>query len=250
MKIAKRQALSRLKRRQGPVWLLDLDNTLHDAGTDIMPKVNQAMTQWVARHLTVDEEEASRLRVAYWKRYGATLLGMIEHHAINPHAFLQETHPLPDLLSMVRPHKALQDSLRRLKGSKLILTNAPRHYAQAVLHKAGLDALVEQLICIEDMRFAWQFRPKPSVAMLNMLCARLGVSSRQCRLVEDSVENLRAARRLGMQTILVLEHGWQGRPRSAHAGSARLVTHQIHSARQLSRLTFASRGVAGVLKTA
>ena len=26
----KRQALSRLKRRDGPVWLLDLDNTLHE----------------------------------------------------------------------------------------------------------------------------------------------------------------------------------------------------------------------------
>jgi len=47
----KRQALSRLKRRDGPVWLLDLDNTLHDAGTHIMPRVNRAMTQWVAKHL-------------------------------------------------------------------------------------------------------------------------------------------------------------------------------------------------------
>jgi putative hydrolase of the HAD superfamily len=237
MTIFKRRALSRLKRRQGPVWLLDLDNTLHDAGKHIMPRVNQEMTQWVARHLAVDEDEASRLRVAYWKRYGATLLGMIEHHAINPHAFLQDTHPLPELLSRVRPHKALQDGLRRLKGSKLILTNAPRHYAQAVLHKAGLDAGVEQVICIEDMCFAGRFRPKPSVAMLKMLCAKLGVSSTQCLLVEDSVENLRAARRLGMQTILVLEHGWRGRPRSAFAGSARVVTHQINSARHLSRLT-------------
>jgi putative hydrolase of the HAD superfamily len=54
----KRQALSRLKRRDGPVWLLDLDNTLHDAGTHIMPRVNRAMTQWVAKHLAVDEDEA------------------------------------------------------------------------------------------------------------------------------------------------------------------------------------------------
>jgi len=232
----KRKALSRLKRRDGPVWLLDLDNTLHDAGTHIMPRVNREMTQWVAKHLAVDEDEASRLRVAYWKRYGATLLGMIEHHAINPHAFLQDTHPLPDLLAKLGPHKALQESLRRLKGSKVILTNAPRHYAHAVLRHAALDALVEQVICIEDMCFAGRFRPKPSVAMLKMICARLGVSSRQCLLVEDSVENLRAARRLGMQTILVLEHGWRGRSRSAHAGHARVLTHQVHSARQLTRL--------------
>jgi len=236
MAALKRQAMSRLKARRGPVWLLDLDNTLHDAGTHIMPRVNHEMTAWVARHLALDDQEASRLRVAYWKRYGATLLGMIEHHAINPDAFLQDTHPLPDLLAKVRPHKALQNSLRRLKGSKLILTNAPRHYAEAVLHKAGLDALVEQVICIEDMCFAGQFRPKPSVAMLKMLCARLGVSSKQCLLVEDSVENLRAARVLGMRTVLVLEHGWRGRPRSAYAGSARLVRYQVHSARQLTRL--------------
>jgi len=224
-------------RRPGPVWLLDLDNTLHDAGSFIMPRVNREMTQWVAKHLSVDEHEASRLRVDYWRRYGATLLGMIEHHAINPHAFLQDTHPLPDLLHQVRPKRALLQSLIRLKGSKLILTNAPRHYAKAVLGKTGLARVVEQAICMEDMCFAGQFRPKPSVAMLRMLCARLGVSARQCRLVEDSVDNLRAARKLGMQTVLVLEHGWRGAGRRrVHAGPARIVTRQIHKAQQLLRL--------------
>lgn len=233
----RRRARSRLMRRNGPVWLLDLDNTLHDAGSFIMPAVNRAMTQWVAKHLAVDEHEASRLRVDYWKRYGATLLGMIEHHAINPHAFLQDTHPLPDLLQHSRPKLALLHSLRHLKGSKLILTNAPRHYAQAVLRRTRLDRVVEQAICIEDMCFAGQFRPKPSVAMLRMLCARLGVSTRQCRLVEDSVDNLRAARKLGMQSLLVLEHGWRGSSRRrVHAGRSRIVTRQIHSAQQLSRL--------------
>ena len=234
--ITRRRALSRLQCRRGPVWLLDLDNTLHDAGTHIMPRVNQAMTQWVAEHLAIDELEASRLRVAYWRRYGATLLGMIKHHRINPYAFLIDTHPLAELLDTVRPQRALQESLRRLKGSKMILTNAPRHYAHAVLQHAGLHAWVEQVVCIEDMRFAGAFRPKPSVAMLKMLCARLGVSPKQCRLVEDSVENLRAARRLGMQTVLVLEHGWRARPRQAHAGPARVVMRQLHAARHLLRI--------------
>lgn len=220
----RRKPLTRLSQRPGPVWLLDLDNTLHDAGTHIMPAINRAMTQWVAQHLALDEEEASALRVAYWRRYGATLLGMIAHHGIDPHAFLRDTHPVRELRSHVRPQPALAAALRRLPGTRVILTNAPQHYAHAVLRSARLHRVVTQVVAVEQMRFAGAFRPKPSLAMLTMVCARLGVSARRCVLVEDSPENLHAARRLGMRTVLVLEHSWSGgmhRPPSAPGGRQR-----------------------------
>ena len=84
-----------------PVWLLDLDNTLHDAGQHVFPRINTAMTDYVARRLNLPPADASDLRIDYWRRYGATLLGMIRHHAIDPHEFLRETHPFPDLHQLV-----------------------------------------------------------------------------------------------------------------------------------------------------
>ena len=71
------------------VWLFDHDNTLHDASHAIVPAINRLMTAYVARVLGSDEATASRVRVEYWQRYGATLLGMIRHHQVDPADFLR-----------------------------------------------------------------------------------------------------------------------------------------------------------------
>ena len=64
--------------------LFDLDNTLHNAMVHVFPRINRAMTQYVQTHLNLDEADANALRLTYWKRYGATLLGLIRHHHTDP----------------------------------------------------------------------------------------------------------------------------------------------------------------------
>jgi len=41
-----------------PVWLFDLDNTLHDASPHIFPHINRSMTAYLERHLDLAPEEA------------------------------------------------------------------------------------------------------------------------------------------------------------------------------------------------
>ena len=53
-----------------PVWLFDLDNTLHHASHSIFPQINRAMTQYIIDTLQVDRDEANRMRVGYTERYG------------------------------------------------------------------------------------------------------------------------------------------------------------------------------------
>jgi putative hydrolase of the HAD superfamily len=77
------------------VWLFDLDNTLHDASHAIFPAINRLMTAYVARVLGCDDATASRVRVDYWQRYGATLLGMVRHHQVDPADFLRAAHDFP-----------------------------------------------------------------------------------------------------------------------------------------------------------
>jgi len=45
--------------------------------------------------------------------------------------------------------------------------------------------------------------PKPSIRYLRYLMAKHRVHARQCILVEDSMANLRAAKKLGMRTVLI-----------------------------------------------
>ena len=120
--------MTRLNRT---VWLLDLDNTLHDASPHVFPRINRAMTDYVSRTLDMPEAEASALRVHYWQRYGATLLGMIRHHGVDPHEFLRETHPFPDLHRIVaaRPRTARR-AAPAARAASIVVTNAPAAYAQ------------------------------------------------------------------------------------------------------------------------
>ena len=121
-------------RRAAPVWLFDLDNTLHDASHAIFGAIDRRMTDYVERELGVERGEANRLRTLYWRRYGATLLGLVRHHGVDPHHFLRETHDF-DVAELMRAERGLARLFARLPGRKLLLTNAPLAYAGSVLRE-------------------------------------------------------------------------------------------------------------------
>jgi putative hydrolase of the HAD superfamily len=197
--------------RADPVWLFDLDNTLHDATQAAMRQINERMTAYIVRELGLAPEAAAELRVRYWRRYGATLLGLIRHHGVDPDHFLHDTHLLPGLEDRVRGHPHDFAALRALPGRKLVLTNAPRRYTRRVLDALGIRHLFDAVVSIEDMAMFGHLRPKPDARMLLRLAARLGVPPSRCVLVEDTLEHQKAARRIGMRTV------WMQRWLRAHA---------------------------------
>jgi putative hydrolase of the HAD superfamily len=182
------------------VWLFDLDNTLHDASHAAFGPTNEAMTQYMVEHLGLEEATATRLRAHYWSHYGATLLGLVRHHSVQPAHFLRETHRLPGLEERLRTSSHDRAALRRLPGRKLILTNAPRDYALRVLKSLGLARSFERVISIEDMSMFGHPRPKPDARMFRHIVAQLKVQARRCMLVEDTLEHQKSAWRVGMQT--------------------------------------------------
>ena len=186
------------------VWIFDLDNTLHDARPHIFPHINRSMTEYVARLLDLGAKEADELRDSYWRRYGATLTGLIRHHAVDPGHFLRETHHFPDIDRMVVGRRELRSVLRRLPGRKIVFSNAPGHYARAVLQVLGVGDLFDDVFSIERTRF----RPKPQAHGFVRLLHAHRLAPSRCIMVEDSLENLRTARRLGMKTVLVTESNY------------------------------------------
>ncbi|WP_019937020.1 pyrimidine 5'-nucleotidase [Bordetella sp. FB-8] len=188
------------------VWLFDLDNTLHDASHSIFAHIDKAMTLAVRQTLGVDAEQADALRSKYWKRYGATAIGLARHHGVNLGHFLRRSHDF-DVASLVRAERGLARALRALPGRKVLLTNAPLHYAKAVLRHLDLLQHFDSLWGIEEMRMHGHIRPKPSPALLRYVLAREGVAAARAVLVEDTLENLRAARRVGLRTVHVYHPG-------------------------------------------
>lgn len=204
-----RRVRARLRRRPAgdnsgrTVWLFDLDNTLHDASHAIFPAINRLMTAYVARVLGCDEATASRVRVDYWQRYGATLLGMIRHHGVDPADFLRAAHEFPALAEMVRVRRGLAAHLRRLPGRKILVTNAPQDYAQAVMEIAGIRHCFERVVAIEQMWVHGHLRPKPDRRMLRRLLVQTGIAPHRAVLVEDTVSHLKRYAGTGIRTAWV-----------------------------------------------
>lgn len=184
---------------RGRTWIFDLDNTLHNASPHIFPHINRAMTAYLETHLGLTEAEAGELRRHYWKRYGATLLGLMRHHRTDPRHFLWHTHQFPDLDRMLVRDPRLRPTLQRLPGRKIVFSNAPAHYARAVLDACGVADLFDDVFSIERTRF----RPKPDSYGFLLLCRANRVKPQRCIMVEDSLDNLRTAGRLGMKTVWV-----------------------------------------------
>jgi putative hydrolase of the HAD superfamily len=184
---------------KNPVWVFDLDNTLHNATPHIFPHINRSMTAYLQQHLGLDEQAASELRVHYWQRYGATLSGMMKHHGTDPEHFLWHTHQFPELPNMVLREPRLRHALHKLPGRKLVFSNAPQHYARAVLELLRVDDLFDDVFAIEHARY----QPKPQMAGFMRLLRKHRLNPAHCVMIEDSAENLQAAKRLGIRTVWV-----------------------------------------------
>jgi putative hydrolase of the HAD superfamily len=181
------------------VWIFDLDDTLHDATAHIFPEMHQLMVNYIMEKLHLSSDNAEKLRMHYWKIYGATLKGLVLHHQIDPHHFLRATHHFPDLPNMVVQSERLRIVIKSLPGRKVIFTNGQRDYALAVLDIMGIADCFELVFSVESVKFY----AKPSFRGFQMLLRTLKANPRDCIMVEDSLPALMTAKRLGMRTVWI-----------------------------------------------
>lgn len=238
------QSLHRPRYAQGhdtaapDVWLFDLDNTLHDSSRAIFQQINIAMQYAVAAMVGCDLDTADQLRIRYWKRYGATVIGMVRHHGADPHEFLRLSHDF-DVRPLVHSEAGLAGKLACVPGRKILLTNAPAVYARQVLDVLGLLPQFEALWSIDHMQLQSRIRPKPSVALMKQILVRLALPAHRVALVEDTLHNLKSAHQLGMRTVHVFHPGTPFS--SLHRGRPAYVDIRINSLGQLLQVPYAWR---------
>ena len=181
------------------VWIFDLDNTLHDARARIFPSMHGQINAFLKRNFGVAEDGANAMRERFWRAYGTTLNGLMRHHGVHPRRFLAETHVFPELADLVVHENALKHALERLGGTKLVFSNAPRHYVGQVLKAIGLARYFDAVYAIEDARY----RGKPALHGFHFLLRKHNLDPHRCAFVDDMLDNLRTAHRLGMSTVWV-----------------------------------------------
>ncbi len=178
--------------------VIDLDNTLYEANNGVFARMDAQMNQYIRRELGVNQAEADMIRVKYWKQYGSTLKGLMEHHGHDAEPFLREAHDV-NAHELLTPHPALRDVLQAMPARKVIHTNGTKEHAETILEALGIrDDFAE----IYDIRFN-AYTPKPCVDTLRLLFEAEGVSASEVLVIDDMEDNLAVAKQAGAKTAWI-----------------------------------------------
>lgn len=191
-------------------WIFDLDNTLYPAKADLFGLIDIRMGEYIQGMLGCDPVEARRLQKGYFMDHGTTLAGLMHHHGIDPHGFLDFVHDIA--LDRLSVDAALNAAIAALPGRRLVFTNGDAAYAQRVLDALGLGDAFE---LIHDIH-AMDYRPKPDPAAYAALRDVHGVDPARAIFFEDMARNLKPAKAMGMATVWI-NNGSEAGHVDAHA---------------------------------
>lgn len=180
------------------VLIFDLDNTLYPAEKQLFSLIDVRINRYMTEIVGIPAPEVDALRRDYWRLYGVTLQGLIRHHGIDPEDYLHYVHDV-DVTSLLAPDPVLRQVLASLPQRKAVFTNGSLCHADRVLSALGIEDMFER---VYDIRIA-AYQPKPYPEPYHAVLAELGTTPGRCIMIEDSRDNLRTAKQLGMGTILV-----------------------------------------------
>ena len=215
-------------------WIFDLDNTLYRADGSFFDDLGDKMTDFIARHLALQTEEALALQETYYNDYGATLSGLIEIHGMDPAPFLDYVHDVD--LSVLTPEPALRDAIERLPGRKLVFTNGSRGHIRNVTDYLGLGGLFDGGFAIEDAHYV----PKPNPQAYETFNSVFDVDPARAIFFEDTLRNLEVPKRMGMTTVLVAP--------GAHATDTLYVTRKDGTTRKADWVDAVTDDLSGWLR--
>ena len=195
-------------------WVFDLDNTLYPAHCDLFAQIDVRMTEFVARELKLDHNEARAIQKAYYAEYGTTLNGLMTRHAMEPADFLDYVHDID--LTPIDHAPDLEAAIARLPGEKFIYTNGSRGHAERVSAKLGLAHLFDGVFAIEDSSYT----PKPHRQSFEHFVRSFGVAPEASIMFEDLPRNLTVPADMGFTTVLVTsQKDWSHEPANARPAS-------------------------------
>ena len=181
-------------------WIFDLDNTIYDIKLGLFKKISERITNFIVSKYSLDIDEAKKIQKKYYLEYGLTLRGLILEKNLNPEEFLDYVHDVehPEL----KKDKYLKSKIEKLKGKKIIFTNATSKHAEKILTILEIRELFDQIIDIKDLDYI----PKPDKRSYQKLLECLNVDKEQLKkgiFLEDTVKNLIPAKELGMTTVWI-----------------------------------------------
>ncbi len=178
-------------------WIFDLDNTLYSADSGIFQQVHKLMGEFISNHLNINIKDAKEIQRKYYKQHGTTLRGMMDNHGVKPDDFLSAVHKLD--YSIVGPNKDLNKELSKLKGRKIIYTNANLQHVKDVLNRLELTNMFKEVFDIKEAKYI----PKPEITPYLQLIKDYNINPSTTIMFDDIAKNLVPAKNVGFISVWI-----------------------------------------------
>ena len=73
------------------------------------------MTKYISNVLNISNENADKIRMDYWQKYGSTLRGLQINHRIQTNDFLRKTHNLKKIESKNTPVRYIKKIMQSIR---------------------------------------------------------------------------------------------------------------------------------------
>lgn len=173
-------------------WVFDLDDTLYPPSPAVYDQMAKRIQSYIMRMLDVDKETAWYIQKSYYKKYGATVHGLMIEHQIDPSDFTRYVHRLD--LSSLKPDPEMQKLLAALPGKRYVFTNGAHEHAARVLEQIGLDKVIDGIFAIDEAGYV----PKPAPQTYEKMLAAFEIDRAKSMMFDDNQANVLAAKKEGM----------------------------------------------------
>jgi len=177
----------------------DLDETLYPSSSGLWSAIRERINAYMRERMGFKPEQIEVLREQYFREYGTTLRGLQANYTVDMEDYLAFVHDVP-LEVHLHPDPELRWVIEGLPARKFIFTNSDSVHTNRVLEVLGLQGLFDGILDVHT--FAPYCKPMPE--SFELALHAVGSPDRcTCALLDDQNRITRAARNLGLYTILV-----------------------------------------------
>ena len=175
--------------------VFDFDETLYHAGEypSLVADTHVQISSLIQRKLRLSPEAAMEKLLMYEKKYGTPFAGLLRDYQIP----VSEQRYCVDL-NCIGQKTVLKKQLDAISEPKFLFTNALSCYFKDALKRMGLASCFDGVISSDD----FGKYPKPYPKAFRLLLKKIGCLPTECVLFEDSLRNIKTAKKMGFTTVL------------------------------------------------
>ena len=186
-------------------FIFDCDGVLYKDLDAVFGQVSKRMGEYISRKLNVDLKKAKELQRNYFHQYNTSLNGLMIHHKIDPHEFLEYVHDID--LDFLKKDTVLREELLKLDAKKFVYTNGSRDHVNNITKHLGIDDLLDGVFDIVD----GQFIPKPQIEPFKILIKKFDINPEETVFIEDIAKNLSVKKELNLKTVWLINNEYWGK---------------------------------------